>query len=463
MIMNSPRPRLALVRIAAATIALALFSPACAAAQEAEELIVASTAADGAIGDGHSSFGSLSGDGRFLVFTTGASNICGISSATDALVIKDLQLGAVTVVNRRRSGGLARSDQVPQISADGRFVAFCSEDPDLVDGDTNGNADVFVLDRVAGTIDLVSVDDSGKPARIGGSAPAISGDGRFVAFCANSWYPGENQRLQVFVRDRQQGTTLAVSRGPDGSPPNDFCGGSGPAISTDGNRVAYHAHASNLVPGDTNGQVDLFVHDRRLGRILRVNVPLGSEQDDAGIGIWPRAVMSGDGRCVVFHTTATGYVAGDTPGSDDLILREIDTGRTWPLTIAHGGERAPGDSHAPRISHDGRRVVFESNAVLAPGEPIGRFAYIYDRDAHAVARAYTGGGSADLGQLYAEISGDGRTVIFSFPLGLVPADDNDAFDIYLVTDRGWFPPPLPTGIARAEALMERPVLLAARR
>src|SRR5439155_1267798 len=156
----------------------------------------------------------------------------------------------------------------PSISADGRFVAFGSIYSNLVPGDTNGVPDVFVRDRAAGKTERVSVASDGTQAN-GESAfyapPSISADGRFVAFSSGSTnlVPGDtNGWIDIFVRDRLAGATERVSVASGGAEANDSS--FNPAISGDGRFVAFSSSATNLVQADSNGMQDVFLHERAL-------------------------------------------------------------------------------------------------------------------------------------------------------------------------------------------------------
>src|SRR5205807_70009 len=167
----------------------------------------------------------------------------------------------VDVVNYYGGGGS------PVISADGRFVAFTSLAADLVPGDTNAWADVFVYDRWTGTTERVSVDSAGNQGNAGSSLPSISADGRFVVFwsAATNLVPGDtNAAFDVFIHDRQTRTTERLSVDSAGNQGNydSFA----PALSADGRFVAFSSNATNLAPGDTNGVTDVFVHVRKIGR-----------------------------------------------------------------------------------------------------------------------------------------------------------------------------------------------------
>src|SRR5439155_1436556 len=208
------------------------------------------------------------------------------------------------------SSGLLSFAFPPALSADGRFVAFVSFATNLVAGDTNGATDVFVHDRQTGTTERVSVASDGKKGNDGSRGAALSADGRFVAFHSTptNLGPGDtNGATDVFVHDRQTGTTERVSVASGGTEGNGFS--AGPALSADGRFVAFHSTATNLVAGDTNGKTDVFVHDRQTGTTERVSVASDATQGN-NASSYP--ALSADGRFVAFHSDATNLVAGDT-------------------------------------------------------------------------------------------------------------------------------------------------------
>src|SRR5205823_5466864 len=219
----------------------------------------------------------------------------------------------------------------PAISADGRFVAFPSEATNLVPGDTNGVTDVFVRDRRTGTTERVSVSSAGAEANGTSFTPAISADGRFVAFSSDATNlvgRDTNGAVDVFVNDRMTGMTERVSVDSTGAQANaasieQFC----PALSGDGRFVAFESDATNLVPGDTNGVADVFVHDRLTATTERVSVDsAGAQANDKS----DFPAISADGSVVAFVSTASNLVPDDTnvcgsfmtPGScPDLFVR----------------------------------------------------------------------------------------------------------------------------------------------
>ena len=290
-------------------------------------------------------------------------------SADPALVAKPFRLPGAT----SRDGGQANGDSdVPTISADGRFVVFISAASNLVSGDTNGVADVFVRDRQAGTTSRVSVAAGGGQANGTSFDPSISADGRFVAYssAASNLVPGDgNDTNDVFVLDRQTATTTSVSVRSNGSQANNVS--YTPRISGDGRSVAFVSLASNLVPDDTNRTADVFVHDRQSGTTSRVSV--GSDGRQAAKRRSDAPSISVDGRFVAFVSLASNLVPGDTYGKADVFVRDRQTGTTSMVSLRSDGDQVDWPSLDPSISADGRYVAFRSGAAkLVAGDTNGK-------------------------------------------------------------------------------------------
>src|SRR3989441_47631 len=228
------------------------------------------------------------------------------------------------------SSGLIGFAFPPALSADGRFIAFVSLATSLVAGDTNGATDVFVRDRQTGTTERVSVASDGTESNDASLGSALSADGRLVAFQsdATNLVPGDtNSATDVFVHDRQTGMTERVSVASDGTQANNAS--SYPVLSADGRFVAFDSAATDLVAGDTNGASDVFVHDRQTGTTERVSgASDGTQGNDASAG----PALSADGRLVAFHSTATNLVAGDTNRAYDVFVHELMVSTTTSST-----------------------------------------------------------------------------------------------------------------------------------
>jgi len=322
-------------------------------------------------------------------------------------------------------------------------VAFSSESADLVSGDTNGVADVFVHDRTTGVTERISVGSSGKQGNRLSRLPAISADGRFVAFesAASNLVPGDDNRVvDVFVRDREAGTTERVSlddAGREGNGRSDSC-----AISVDGRIVAFQSEASNLVAGDTDGTQDVFVRDRQTGTTETVSY------DDSGNpagGILAPA-LSGDGRFVAFTSSFSGFVSSDTNDAVDVFVRDRATGEIVRASVSSSGDQAgSAGARLPGISADGRRVSFRSGAAnLVPGDTnAAEDVFVHDRLTGQTERVSVDGAGAQANQRSLQdslrgpaASADGRYTAFSSSAtNLVRDDTNGAIDIF-VRDRG---------------------------
>ena len=214
-------------------------------------------------------------------------------------------------------------------------MAFAGGSPNLVPGDTNSNFDIFVHDRQTGQTTRVSVASDGTQGTGGQSLnPSISADGRYVAFMsyADNLVPGTYNWDSIFVHDRQTGQTTRVSIASDSTPANGQS--SSPSISADGRYVAFSSKATNLVSDDTNGQSDIFVHDRQTGQTTRVSVASDGTQVNFDSG---QPSISAGGRYVAFGSSATNVVPGDTNGVSDIFVHD----RGGALNRTAGCKRCP--------------------------------------------------------------------------------------------------------------------------
>ncbi|MFZ1428317.1 MAG: hypothetical protein WAS21_16270 [Geminicoccaceae bacterium] len=329
---------------------------------------------DGAQGNGDSTSSAISAVGRFVAFESSATNLVpGDTNEQRDVFVRDRQTGRTERVSVGPGGVEAAGfSEFPAISADGRFVAFQSKASNLVSGDTNGVLDVFVRDRQTRTTRRVSLGPGGRQGHSHSFGAAISANGRFVAFssAATNLVAGDtNARVDVFVRDRQNGATQRVGLGPDGVQGNggSFTG----TISADGRFVAFVSDATNLVRGDTNRERNVFVHDRKMGATRRVSLGPGGRQSDGPSGIYDLS-LSADGRFVAFDSLATNLVPGDTNDAADIFVRDRKLGTTRRASLGPGNISGNGPSQDPAISADGRFVSFFSYATnLVPGDTNG--------------------------------------------------------------------------------------------
>jgi Tol biopolymer transport system component len=403
---------------------------------ESDEITRVSVATGGIEATGNSRHPSLSDDGRYVAFDSAAPNlVAGDDRHTDVFVY-DRHTGQTSRVSVGTGGAQPNDDSSwPSISADGRYVAFTSYASNLVAGDTNNWDDVFVHDRQTGKTDRVSVRTGGGQTSGGyGAYPvSISGDGRYVAFdsFASNLVAGDtNGERDVFVHDRQTRRTTRVSVATSGIQANGMSGD--PAISRDGRYVAFLSYASNLVPGDTNNTADVFVHDRQTRRTTRVSVGSGGAPGNGWSG---RQAISSDGRYVAFQSDASNLVAGDTNGTTDVFVHDRQTRRTSRVSVKTDGTQANGPSYAPHLSGDGRHVTFESISDLGPGgAAFGYNVFIHDRQTGetAIVRVTPDGAPANYHSFSGSISGDGRYVAFeSGASNLVAGDTNGAVDVFV--------------------------------
>ena len=424
-----------------------------------------------------------------LLAVAGVVLVGGAETGASPAITERVSVSSAGVQGTSDSGTWGR----PAISADGRYIAFESFSNNLVSGDTNNASDIFFRDRVMGTTTRVSLDSGGNQANGFSFLPAISSDGRFVAFesDATNLVSGDTNNVNdVFVRDRQTGVTTRVSVSSGGSEAN------GPsyqaAISSGGRYVAFYSQASNLVSGDSNNVCDtdfdhvyddncpdVFVHDRdtdtdgifdESGAVstTRISVSSGGVQ---GNGASFDAAISSDGRYVAFDSEASNLVSGDTnafcdtdgdtvydDNCPDVFVRDRDTDTdgifdesgavsTTRISVSSGGVQGNGGSASSGISSDGRYVVFVSGATnLVSGDSNSAWdVFVRDRDtdgdgifdepgAVSTTRVSvdSGGVQGNADSDDAAISSEGRYVAFaSVATNLVSGDTNGAEDVFV--------------------------------
>jgi Tol biopolymer transport system component len=297
---------------------------------------------------GNSFHPAISADGRFVAFMSNGRNLVpGREIFETHVYVRDRVAGTTEIVSERPDGQSTNgpADQ-PSLSADGRYVAFVSFSEGLVAGDDNLGPDVFVHDRATGTTEAVSVSSTGAlPQYISGppqsEQPSISADGRYVAFSSNARdlvAADDDFSYDVFLRDRVAGTTRLASVTATGAPAS---GGDSvaPAISADGRYVAFHSGAGNLSPGGGFGTADIILFNAASG----TTKPLTIGHDDGDNSIFPS--LAADGSQVAFASLDSDLVPGDTNGVIDVFRAPITSGDDVPpaLTLPQSPIVVPAD------------------------------------------------------------------------------------------------------------------------
>jgi len=379
---------------------------------------------------------AMSGDGRHVAYVGRASNLVpGDSNGADDIFVYNVRSGLSTRVSVATDGTEADgASSFPSISTDGRFVAFQSAATNLVVGDANGATDVFVHDRSSATTIRVSVDDVGVEGDGESVFPSITANGQLVAFrsVATNLVPGDDAGIQdVFVHDVSDATTTRISVDPDGAEADERS--DRPVITPDGRFVTYSSFAGNLVPGDSGGIQDIFVHDRQQNTTVRASI------DDAGVQGDDNSYdssISADGRFVTYRSLATNLAAGDTNGAWDIFVSDVQLGTVERVSVDDNGNEGNGGCFSPKITPDGRYVTFTSGSSnLVVGDVNGvNDTFVRDRQQGTTTRfsVSTAGVGGDAGSDEATVSGDGQLIAFrSSGENLVDDDDNGLKDIFL--------------------------------
>ncbi|MEO8606281.1 MAG: calcium-binding protein [Chloroflexota bacterium] len=312
---------------------------------------------------------AISADGRYIVFGSNASNlVANDTNGVSDYFLRDMQTGTITRITLSSVGVEANSfsDDV-SISGDGRYIAFSSRASNLVPNDTNDEQDVFVHDMQTGMTTREDVTSTGQQTASGGNRPVISQDGRYIAFIAGDLIPSDTNGLDdIYVRDLQTGINQVATLSSTGDS-IDIGTANYPSISAHGRFVAFFSDATNLVPDDTNGQPDVFVRDMQADTTTRVNVSTQGAQTNYGWSWSYPSALSSDGRFVTFQAGADNLVPNDTNGLFDVFVHDMQTGITARMSLGYNGAQAHGEIAA--LSPDGRFVGFQSPiANLVPND-----------------------------------------------------------------------------------------------
>ena len=381
---------------------------------------------------------AISADGLHVAFESEATNLVRDDGNQQLDVfVRDLATGVTERVSVSSEG--VEGDDIsfePRISADGRFVAFTSRASNLIPHDLNDALDVFVRDRLLGTTELVSRSSTGVYGDLASFCTDLSPDGNLVVFhsAANELVPGDFQDdTDVFVRDRAQGLTERVSVSTAGVEGN-FSSSSG-TISADGRFVAFRSAADNLAPdtsgGGPTGFADIFLRDRQAGTTALISVSTAGLQVNAQSNT---PDISADGRFVAFTCTGHLVEAGQPAGQMDMYVRDLVAGTTELANLDSSGAVLDVSMMRCTLSADGRYVVLDTLLGYQP-------THLRDRIAGATQLVGVGTDGTIAATMIEQqpITADGRFVVFeSFSGELVADDTNNASDIFLRDTRPFF-------------------------
>jgi TolB protein len=378
---------------------------------------------------------AVSDDGRFVAYTTSATNSIPADPILETAALPDTNGQADVYVLDREGNSLLRvtynyftgaeangSTGGPiDISADGRYVVYVSGSTNLGPSDTNGVPDVYRFDQMTGRNQLVSLTSSGAQVVSGVIGfPTISADGNLIAFSTDApLVPNDtNAHTDVFVRNMTAGTTTRVSVDSTGAQAPH--GGDDPRLSANGRFVAFDA-LDRLVPEDGNLSSEVYLRDLQAGQTSRVSVSVTGGDPSGGYST--TTDISADGRYVVFTSIATNLVSGDQNDQADVFVRDRVLGTTVRASVDANGAGGNGYSDAGTISSDGHYVAFETSATnLWPTEDQnGTLRDIFEFDVYANRLwGLLSVGQTDSGEVWGNgksfqpaISGDNLFVAFS--------------------------------------------------
>lgn len=353
-----------------------------------------SVSSSGEQGDKNSVSPSISADGRYVMFSSDATNlVSGDTNARSDTFVHDRITGTTTRVSVDANGNQGSLPSLEgMISADGRYVGFRtfqSFDPT----DTNGTTDIYVKDTLLGTIKLVTRSSSGNSNHGGISTPVMSGDATVFGWISNdpSFVPGDtNNFSDVIIYDTKTGVNKRVSRGINGAQPNNtsFL----PALNYDGTKVLFSSEASNIVPGDTNAVGDVFLFDVATATTTRVSLSDTNQQLDRVSRSRLGHGLSADGKTAAFHSQSTNAAVGKTSILFDVYVRDLIAGKTQIVSKTHLGEFANGPSLDGLLSADGRYVGYRSLATDLTDDEVGPRSdmYLVDRVSNNAPFAFAG-------------------------------------------------------------------------
>jgi Tol biopolymer transport system component len=423
-----------------ATMWLAVAQPASAAIVGMER--VSTEKYDEPSRDGDSSRPRMSANGQYVVFESDSGTLVNVqvNQGVFNIFIRDRFAGTTTLVTRGVNGPANNPSHTPAISADGTYVVFVTLASNLTTDPANGPGTYrWSRDKGIERVDVLAGQPPGSWNTGQGNwwYPSVSENGNLVAFTsADAGLPGGNGQLQVYRRDMTTGDVVQVSVGASGS------GGQYPSISADGSRIAFRSSAA-LVATDTNPLPDVYLRDLNANSTTLLSGPSPGLSGSSGSSKWP--AMSGNGQVVAFTSTAGNLVATDTAGQENVFARDLTTGAI-ELVSLRNTLAVLGGCYNPGVSSDGRYVSFQSdadNVIVSATAPTNPYYALFIRD--RIAGTTTGVGKqfnqASASGSSTSMSADGRYIAFDSnpttagPDPLVAGDDNGKRDVFFYDRR----------------------------
>lgn len=372
-----------------------------------------SVSSSGTQANGLSEFSDISDNGRYIVFSSRATNLTadtypgpvadpdnpGFTIQPKQIFLRDTSTNTtklITTIGGTASGSAANNISTkPVISADGRYIVYESLSSNITTTDTDTISDIFRFDTVTNTTVLVSVNTNGTKGNAGSEEASVSDNGRYIAFASDASNIGGTADLitDVFYRDMNTGITQAVTSGSNAAA--GFNDSQQPVISSDGKYIAFESFRVDLVSNqDTNGTQDLFLYNTSNKVFSLISRTPAGAAGDARSG---HPGISSDGRYIVFESAASNLdTVSDTNNDIDIFVRDTTLNITTRISTDLTGTVGPGLSEKPRISSDGRYTVFSSKSPLVADDtqaPQLEDIYFADR---AQYNDFNGNGTSDI-------------------------------------------------------------------
>jgi Tol biopolymer transport system component len=396
-----------------------------------------SASAEGVIGGGFSSSGGLSADGKVASFWSEADNLVpGDTNGASDVFVRNLATGAVTRVSVSAGGEQGNgASNGGDLSADGNHVLFGTFATNLLPEEGASRGAILTKDLTTGALVRVDTNAAGEAANSGTNATWASSDNNLVGLTslASNLVPDDNNGAwDAFLKRLDTGEVVRLSTSSEGVEGNDWS--MYPSVSANARLAVFQSDASNLVPGDTNGSTDIFLKNLDTQAVMLVSTSAAGAQGDsysAGPSI------SADGTLVAFWSAAVNLVPGDTNGVSDLFVKNVVTGGITRVSTSASGEQGDNFSEWGTLSADGSRIAFWSAATnLVPGDITAWSwdVFVKDLSSGDIVRATAaadGTGSNDF-RGPPGITADGSRVLFdTFAANLVAGDTNGTEDVFV--------------------------------